>query len=134
LAPFVARTGWKVRVTGNGAKHQQPFDGGDVGSKDYDEMTPEEHVKAWASMGPAGDRDRIVKVLDEAERVVREMGRDLDYLRHPEQWDDFGYDETDPLEYVQRRLKNFDETPYLLARLGDLRNLLDQVLPASTGG
>jgi hypothetical protein len=106
------------------------FDGGDVESKDYDAMTPEEHVKAWASMGPAGDRDRVLKILDETERTVREMGQDLDYLRHPDQWDDFGYDCVDPLKYVQDGLKRFDETAYVLARLGDLRKLLDGILPA----
>ena len=80
---------------------------------------------------PLTDRQVTTQLLDEAEGVLREMGQDLERLSNPERWDDFDSSVESELDYLRRRLESCNETVYVLARLRDLRVVLDRLLPPS---
>jgi hypothetical protein len=94
-----------------------------------EDLTPEQHAKAWISMGAAGDRDRVMKAIDEIEQLVDGLRKSWEYALNRDQWEDFGYQHDDPLKYVQDHLSDSDEAPVILARLRDLRELLNRILP-----
>ncbi len=98
------------------------------------EPTPPQILDAWVSMGSSGDRDRVMRAVDEIEHIVREMGRDLEYLQHPDQWDDFGLEHDDPLKFIQHHLANSNEASTIVARLANLRAILERAFPPNPGG
>src|SRR4051812_40976867 len=81
----------------------------DMQSED-DEATPQQIVDAWTAMGPSGDRARVMQAIAGIEEIVREMGRDLEYLQHPEQWDNPGDEYGEPMQFIQHHLATSNES------------------------
>jgi hypothetical protein len=98
-----------------------------------DQATPQQIVDAWTAMGPSGDRARVMQAITGIEEIVREMGRDLEYLQHPDQWDNPGGEYGEPVQFIHHHLATSNESAVILARLADLRALLDRVLPRPGG-